>query len=36
MRVVVRDGVIEEQTPAGIHGYVGIPLREWARNWPYT
>jgi hypothetical protein len=36
LRVVVRDGVIEEHEPAGIVSYVELPLREWAKDWPFT
>lgn len=33
---MVRDGVIESQSQAGISGYVSIPLRDWAKDWPFT
>lgn len=36
MRVTVRGGTIESQSPMGIQGYVSIPLREWAKDWNYT
>jgi hypothetical protein len=36
MRVVVRDGNIESHEPDTICGYVDIPLKKWAGNWPYT
>ena len=36
LRVVVRDGVIAQQEPAGIHGYFGVPFREWRRDLPYA
>ena len=36
LRVMLRDGTIESQSPTEIQGYVSIPLREWARNWNYT
>jgi len=34
MHITVRDGAIESQSPAEIHGYVDIPIREWAKDWP--
>jgi len=34
--IKVRDGVIEEQSPAEICGYIDIPVSKWAQNWPYT
>lgn len=36
MRIVVRDGIIEENSPDNIHGYVDIPIKKWAKDWPYT
>jgi len=36
MKIIVRDGVIEHEAPAGIHGYIDIPLSQWTKNWPYT
>jgi len=36
MRVVVRDGVIESQSPTSIHGYIDILLKNWAKDWPFT
>jgi hypothetical protein len=36
MRIVVCDGKIESQSPTGIHGYVDIPVREWAANWSFS
>ena len=36
LRVVVRDGVIEQAEPAGIVGYFSVPFREWRRNLPYA
>jgi hypothetical protein len=36
MRIVVRDGVIESQSPNEIQGYIDIPLKHWAKDWPYT
>jgi len=32
MKIVVRDGIIENETPIGIHGYIDIPLRQWAKK----
>jgi len=36
MKIVVRDGIIENETSIGIHEYIDIPLRQWAKNWPFT
>jgi hypothetical protein len=36
MKIVVRDGVIENELPMGIYGYIDIPLSQWAKNWPFT
>jgi hypothetical protein len=36
IRIVVRDGVIEHREPEGIVAYVDLPLREWAKDWPFT
>jgi hypothetical protein len=36
MHIVVRDGVIESQNTTSIHGYVDIPLHNWAKDWPFT
>jgi hypothetical protein len=33
---VVRDGVVERREPEGIVAYVDLPLREWAKDWPFT
>jgi len=34
MQVTVRDGVIHRASPDGIVGYIDIPIRNWAKNWP--
>ncbi|MEJ2428610.1 MAG: hypothetical protein P8075_06785 [Deltaproteobacteria bacterium] len=34
LRVVVREGVIEDQDPSRICTYVDIPIRDWSRNLP--
>jgi len=36
MQILVRDGIIESRSEASICGYVSIPLRKWAQNWPLT
>jgi hypothetical protein len=36
MRVIVRDGIIENENPTGIQGYVDIPLKDWAENWSFS
>jgi hypothetical protein len=36
MQITVRNGVIEDQHPDGICGYVSTPLNRWAENWPDT
>jgi len=36
MHIIVRDGIIENQNPAEIHGYIDVPLNQWAKNWPIT
>jgi hypothetical protein len=36
LRVIVRDGRIEEATPQGIRGYTNVPLRRWAEDWAVT
>jgi hypothetical protein len=36
LQVIVRDGVIEGRAPAGIVGYIELPLARWASDWPYT
>ncbi len=36
LRVVVRDGVIEDRDPDGIVAYVDIPFSQWSKDWPFT
>jgi hypothetical protein len=36
IQVVVRDGIVQNETPIGICGYTDIPRRQWEQNWPYT
>jgi hypothetical protein len=36
MKIIVRDGIIEEENPAGIYGYVDVPLYRWANDWPFV
>jgi hypothetical protein len=36
LRVVVRDGVVERRDPEAIVCYVDLPIREWAKDWPFT
>jgi hypothetical protein len=36
MRVVVRDGVIEDASPPTIQSYVDVPFGRWAKDWPFT
>jgi len=36
LRVVVRDGVIENRDPEEIVLYVDLPISLWSKDWPYT
>ena len=36
MRVVVRDGVIEESGDGNMAAYIDIPFNEWRNNRPYS
>jgi len=36
MHIEIRDGVIHAQEPEEICGYIDLPVKRWASNWPYT
>ncbi len=36
LRVVVRDGVIREQSPQGVFGFIDVPYYQWRDNRPYS
>ena len=36
VRLDVRDGAIEKAAPAGIYGYIDVPVKDWRKNLPYS
>jgi len=36
MKVVMKDGVIQEKEPEGLMGYTSVPFRDWFNDLPYS
>ena len=36
MHITMRDGVIEEAAPDGIHFYVDRPIKKWYESLPFA
>jgi hypothetical protein len=36
MKVVMKDGVIQETEPEGLMGYTSVPFKDWFSDLPYA